>query len=158
MMRKSPQPTAHGPQGAGSRRSRREAGFTLIEVIVALAIVVLAVVPLIIENGKVMRDTAETRNKRVAWVLLAYKMAELEVDSVDVVDGGSDSGDFRDYDEEYAEFAWTWEAVLEEVPTNDPDIPDELPSEILRVTVVVAWESDKVALTGYFEVPEEEGP
>ena len=98
-----PQTPDPRPREGRGGRGHRQRGFTLVEVMIALAIVALAVVPLIILNGTVMRDTVENRNKRIAWVLLSYKMAELEIDPSVLADGASEQGDFREYDEQYSD-------------------------------------------------------
>ena len=144
-------------------RRKRQSGFTLIEVIAALAIVALAVVPLLIENGRVLQATDETRTRRHAWILLAQKMAELEMDeTLFQGEGTFGSGDFLDLtDDVYQEFTYDYEVVLEQVQTQDPASEDEEPKEIFRLTLTVNWgeETDrKLSLSGYVPIPEEETP
>jgi prepilin-type N-terminal cleavage/methylation domain-containing protein len=141
-------------------------GFTLIEVMVALGVLALAIVPLLIEKGAVIRDTEDTRRRRHAWVLLSQKMAELEMDQTlleqESTSGQGRFGDSTEYDAVYAEYEYAYESAQEIVTIPNPEGGDETQKEILRLTLTVSWpgqgpEKDRtVSLTGYFAVPEEE--
>ncbi len=119
-------------------KTKSNRGFTLVEVMVALAIIGLVAVLLLAKRVDVVKDAGKTRDERLAWVLAAWKMGEIERDPAVFQGGGiSGSGDFNDLAPEYAEYYWETEPVREKVATNDPEIPDELPKEIWRVKLRV---------------------
>ena len=119
--------------GAGGR-----AGFTFIEVMIALAILAITAMALMGRRTQIVRDAVTTRDARMVWVLAAQKMAELELDEdLWAGDGGSQYGDFYDLGPEYGDFSWEYEATLIEVPTNDPDNPQEKPKEIFHLVLTV---------------------
>ncbi|MBI2932516.1 MAG: prepilin-type N-terminal cleavage/methylation domain-containing protein [Planctomycetes bacterium] len=135
--------------GAGAR------GFTLVEVVVALAILGLVAVVLLNQRVEVVRDAAKTRDQRLAWSLAAWKMGEIERETeIFMGEDSADSGTFEDYAPEYQGFVWEYEATREEVPTNDPENPDEKPKEIFIVKLKVRREGGEalIELQGMFPV------
>lgn len=121
-------------------RNRRDAGFSLIEVMLALAILAMAVVVVLDQRVDVVREAAAARDARTTWMLASRKMAELELDTkLWAGQGGSGNGDFAELDGEYAGFTWEYLAVREPVETVDPALvkPGEKPKEIFRVTLGV---------------------
>lgn len=119
-------------------RARGDGGFTLVEVIFALAILGLVAVVLLDRRIEVVRDAGHTRDQRLSWTLAAWKMGEIERDTkLFEGNGESDSGGFEELSADYAGFAWEYEAKREEVKTNDPENPEEKPKEVMRVRLKV---------------------
>jgi len=63
-----------GPRRAG------QAGFTLVEVMIAMAIIGVTAVVLLQQRIEIVRDAARARDLRTAWILTSQKLAELELD------------------------------------------------------------------------------
>jgi len=104
-----------------TRASRRQGGFTLVEVLIAMAIIGITAVVLLDQRIVIVKDAARARDKRTAWVLAAQKMAELELDKTLWVGlGSSNNGDFSEVDPEFGVFAWEYQIVREEIETSDP--------------------------------------
>ncbi len=142
-------------------RASRPSGFTLVEVVVALAIIALVAVVLLDKRVEVVRDAAKTRDQRMAWTLAAWKMGEIERDErLFGTSGEVNAGTFEDLSPEYMDFGWDYDARREEVPTNDPADAEEKPKEIFRVVLKVRRgdEATLVEIHGMFPVVEPEAP
>jgi len=135
---------------------KRAAGFTLVEVLVALAIIATVIVVLLGRRVEILEQTGRARDQRLAWALAAQKMADVELDPyLFQGEGGGKSGDFRELGDEYAGFVWEWDAAKEEVASNDPTKRDEKAKQIFRVKLVVKKEgekSDLVSLEAMFPI------
>jgi prepilin-type N-terminal cleavage/methylation domain-containing protein len=117
---------------------RSEGGFTLVEVMVALAILGVVAVVLLGQRVEVVREADRTRAKRVGWTLAAWKMGEIERDErLFEGTGRADRGGFEELSADYGDFGWEYEANLEQVPTNDPSDPADPPKEIFRLKLRV---------------------
>jgi prepilin-type N-terminal cleavage/methylation domain-containing protein len=116
-------------------------GFTLVEVLVAMAIIGITAVVLLDQRIAIVKDAARARDKRTCWVLASQKMAELELDKTLWVGlGSSNNGDFSDVDPEYGAFSWEYQIVREEIQTSDPaqTKTDEIKKrELYRLTLLV---------------------
>ena len=135
---KTPPTEAQGPRPKGI--SSRRGGFTLIEVMLALAIMAMAVVVVLDQRVDVVREAAAARDARTMWMLASRKMAELEIDpQLWKGTGGTASGDFGEIDADYAAFTWEYVAAREVVETKDPATmkPGEKPKEIFRLVLAV---------------------
>jgi prepilin-type N-terminal cleavage/methylation domain-containing protein len=120
----------------GNRKAQE--GFTLAEVMVALAIVSLASVMLLSQRVDLVREAQNTRDVRTAWILAAQKISELELDpKLWMGEGGGGNGDFGGLDPAYQHFVYEYMIQREEVPTNDPANPSEKPKEIFRLRFMV---------------------
>src|SRR5690349_20577379 len=97
----------HPPGGERRRGSARQAGFTLVEVMIAMAIIGVTAVVLLQQRIEIVRDAARARDMRTAWILTSQKLAELELDPTLWAGAGMQSnGDFSEVDPEYGAFYW----------------------------------------------------
>lgn len=140
-----------------SSRTSGTSGFTLIEVLVAFAIIAIAAAVLLHQRVEVVRDAAKVRDARLGWTLAAWKMGEIERDPKVFAQDRDDrkDGTFEDYAEEYAEYRWEYELKKEEVSTNDGENPNEKPREIFRLTLTVlpAEGEPLIEIQGMFPIP-----
>jgi prepilin-type N-terminal cleavage/methylation domain-containing protein len=115
-------------------------GFTLVEVMIAMAIIAMTAVVLLDQRLEVVRDAARARDLRTSWVLASQKLAELELDRTLWTGVGSQSnGDFAETDAEYASYLWEYQIVRVPIEITDPKDPksDQKPRELLRLTLGV---------------------
>ncbi len=140
-------------------RARSDVGFTLVEVVIALAIIALTAVVLLDRRVEIVRDAGRSRDVRIAWFLASQKLGELELDkALWQGQGGSSSGDFGELGEPYARFTWEYMVVRVPVETVDPlSTPTpQKPKEIFRLGLKVATEGlgEPILLEAMFPVPE----
>lgn len=121
-------------------RRRPEAGFTLIEVMLAMAILGLTAVVLLQKRVEIVRDAARAKDLRTIWVLASQKMAELELNH-DLWSGAGfqSNGDFGDVAPEYGAITWEYQIVPEPIDLSDPKDPksDQKPRTLLRLTLAL---------------------
>ena len=98
-------------------------GFTLLEVMVAVAILAIALVAILKANVQSLNTLAETRARTTASLLAASKMAEVE--AVGAADWSEFQGDFGESFNQY--------------PRPVTDAPTEVEG-LMRVTVIVQAE------------------
>jgi len=117
-----------------SRRAARRQGFTLLEVIVSLAIMGVGLVAVLEAFSAGLRLSLQDEFLTTATFLAAGKMEEVMKETY--ITPGTDEGDFGD---EFPDFTWTVE------------ITDSQIEELELVTVVVYWEvanrADQLMLT-----------
>lgn len=124
-------------------RPRGPAGFTLVEVMVAMAIVALTAVVLLDQRVAIVQDAARARDKRICWVLASQKLAELELDKTLWTGiGGGNNGDFSEVDPDYGIYTWEYQIVREPIDTSDPAAPQDQGDnakkrELFRLTLTV---------------------
>lgn len=140
-------------------RARSDAGFTLVEVVIALAILALTAIVLLDRRIEVVRDAGRSRDVRTAWVLATQKMGELELDkALWEGQGGQSSGDFAELGDAYARFTWEYLVVRVPVETVDPltMTTPQKPKEIFRLGLKVDAEGlgEPILLEAMFPVPE----
>jgi len=106
---------------------RRSKGFTLLEVLVALAILAIALVSIFKLQGQTLQMSAKARFLTVAPQLAQAKLAEIETqDFDDITDGsGAFSGEQSDYN---------WTVAVEEIPT---DLTTDKNYHLIRVNVTI---------------------
>ena len=122
------------------RRRRDQGGFTLVEVMIALAIIGITAVILLEQRLQVVRDAGRARDLRTAWILTAQKMAELELDPTLWAGASTQSnGDFSEVNPDYSTFYWDYQIVREPIDLSDPNDPksEKKPRELLRLTLVI---------------------
>jgi prepilin-type N-terminal cleavage/methylation domain-containing protein len=148
------------------RRRRGQGGFTLVEVMIALAIIGITAVILLEQRLQIVRDAGRARDLRTAWVLAAQKIAELELDPTLWTGASTQSnGDFSEVNPDYALFYWDYQIVREPIDLSDPNDPrssEKKPRELLRLTLVVRAPGleDPIVLESQFPVrdPKTETP
>lgn len=91
-----------------SRRGRRSAGFTLMEVLVALVVVALALGALIKAAGGQGRNAAYLRDRTVAHWVAMNALAEIQLE-----ESWPDIGEL-DGEMEMLDRLWQWRAEIEE--------------------------------------------
>ena len=108
---------------------RHSDGFTLLEVMVAVAIIAIALTTLFASQSQSVSLACESRFNTTAPLLAREKMAEVVV--AGLADLNADSGDYGD---DFPGYRWRVEPRY--VPTG---VPAEI-SELLKgVAVVVSW-------------------
>jgi hypothetical protein len=128
---------------------------------IALVIIGLTAVVLLDRRVEIVRDAERARDTRLAWVLAARKLAELEMDpAVWQPAGGQSNGDFSDVDAAYGRYLWEYAVVRVPVPTNDPLKTQQKPKEILRLTlrVVTPAQEEPILLEALFPVDQGKPP
>jgi prepilin-type N-terminal cleavage/methylation domain-containing protein len=134
----------------------RAGGFTLVEVLIAMAIIAVTAVVLLDQRMVIVQDAAKARDKRACWILASQKLAELELDpKLWVGTGGQNNGDFSDVDPEYAPFLWEYQIVREVIKTSSADAAkqdDSNKKELYRLTLTVRAPGidDPIVLEGEF--------
>jgi prepilin-type N-terminal cleavage/methylation domain-containing protein len=146
-------------------RRRSDSGFTLVEVMIALAIIGITAVILLDQRLQVVRDAGRARDLRTAWVLTAQKMAELELDPTLWTGASTQSnGDFSEVNPDYNTFYWDYQIVREPIDLSDPNDPksEKKPRELMRLTLVVRSPGleDPIVLESQFPIrdPKTETP
>ncbi len=139
------------------RRPGSSAGFTLVEVMIALAIVALTSVVLLDRRVEVVRDAGRSRDLRTSWMLASQKLAELELDdSLWTGPGGQSHGDFSDLDPEYRRFQWEYLIQRQPVDCSESDAEASVglvqPRELMKLSLVVRAEGEPVLIEAQFPV------
>ena len=114
-------------------RRPRQAGFTLVEVLVAIMIVAVVAMVLLYRRIDVVRDAGRIRDERIAWTLAALKMGDLSRDPTIIAD--SDSGDFATDSPDQAGFKWSYESTVE--PVQLDEAPGQAARSVRRVRLKI---------------------
>ncbi len=107
-------------------KKNSEAGFTLLEVLVAVTILGIGLTALVEGFAAGLAVLQNTRNNSIAIILAEGKLAEVENGLV-----AADAGDFAEAGEEYSRFRWTVSRAQGET------------EGVRRVTVTVSWDSPR---------------
>lgn len=109
---------------------RQERGFTLLEVMVALAVLATALIMLLHVRNQGIRLAEESRRLTEATLLASWRLGEIE--AVGSLEVGERTGDFgNDYP------GYTWQVVIQEVGTP------MLSRTFREVRVTVSWDPDR---------------
>ena len=107
-----------------------EKGFTLLEVMIAVAVLAIALTSLFGSQSASVRLATESRFNIQAPLLARKQLAELTL-AEDFVSG---EGDF---DDDFAGFRW--ELQVEEVFFEDSEILEKLEQQLWHLTMIVRW-------------------
>lgn len=119
---------------------RCQHGFTLVEILVAMAVIAFPLAALISASGQSTSNAASLRDRTYAQWVAANALTELRLDP-DANEPGRRNGD-----EEMANARWRWQAAITTTP--DPNL--------LRIDVevsLVGEEGSMVVLTGFKKKP-----
>lgn len=105
-----------------------ETGFTLMEVMVALAILAIALTSIYRLHSQTLTMSYQARFYSQAPLLAQAKLAEVERQGIK--EGADNSGDFG---ESYPNY--TWSVHIEEVPS---DLTNDTPYHLVRVEVTIS--------------------
>lgn len=129
-----------------SRTSKLQTGFTLLEVMVALAIVAIALGSMIRATGEASVNEAYLQEKTLAnWVAI-NRMAELRIQGLVPKPGSRQTGS-----SEMADIEWQWRQTA--IATPDPNI--------IRIEITVGKDGDYeglAALTGFLGIQKASQP
>jgi prepilin-type N-terminal cleavage/methylation domain-containing protein len=138
----------------------RRGGFTLVEVMIALAILGTTAVVLLDRRTEIVREAARSKERRALYVLASRKIGELELDKrLWALGGGSANGDFGEDDSDYAGFTWEAAVLRQPVDLSEPGrLPDpgKKPREIFRLSLLLRAPSleDPILIEGQFPTEE----
>ncbi len=116
-------------------RQRNTRGFTLLEVMIAVAVLAIALVSLLGSQSQTISVATDARFDTVAALLAQEKMAEIRLLDFEQVE--SDSGTFE---EGFSEFSWSTEVL--QVLEDDIAIPDT-DGMLKQVILIVALAEDE---------------
>lgn len=118
---------------------RKEGGFTLLEVMIALAILAIALTSMFGSQSQSLSLAIEARFNGAAALLAQEKLAEYEAGVAEIEDGEGDFG------EAFPGFAWKTE-VRDETPSfmSGPEKPDQ---PLIRLDLTISWEDEQFAAT-----------
>ena len=126
---------------------RRDGGFTLLEVMVAMSIIAIALTAVLGSQSQSVSLASEAKFSTTAALLAQNKMAETEWGNR--LDLSSDSGDFGDDFPDY-----NWEVNVEDVSM---DLPENVSNHLKEMKVTISWGEEGVyryQLKAYRFIPE----
>ena len=122
-------------------------GFTLLEVMVAMAIIAIAMTAVLNSQSQSISLASEAKFSTTATLLAQMKMAEISRGNPQELT--SDSGDFG---EDFP--GYTWEVKVENVSA---DLPENVSTQIRQINVTISWGEERVYhydLRAYRFIPE----
>ena len=115
-------------------QKRKSFGFTLLEVMVAMAIIAIALTAVLGSQSQSVSLASEAKFNTTAPLLAQSKIAEIEVAEQDDLAGGS--GDFG---EDFP--GYTWELSMEDIVFEEPENVSDL---LKRIDLKVSWGEEKL--------------
>ena len=114
--------------------NRKDGGFTLLEVMVAMSIIAIAMTAVLNSQSQSISLASEAKFSTTAALLAQSKMAETEWGNR--LDLTSDSGDFG---EDFP--GYTWQVMVEEVRM---DLPENVSNHLKQMNVTISWGEEGV--------------
>ncbi len=121
-------------------------GFTLLEVLVAIAILAISLTTIYGSQARSLALGSEAQFRTTASFLAGMKLAELESGTVGLV---NDAGDFGD---EYP--GYTWKTSVESAVLQDVREFSDIETDVRRVEVIVSRQDQYVYALQAYIVPE----
>ncbi len=126
-------------------KSLHQKGFTLLEIMIAVAIIAIALTALLGSQAQSVYFANSAKFETMATLLAQSKMSELVLE--DSFSLSSNNGDFGDDFPGYA-----WEAMVNDIVIEGIDVSDYLK----QIDLVVTWGVHRYDLRLYHYVAEEE--
>jgi len=115
-------------------QKRKLFGFTLLEVMVAMAIIAIALTAVLGSQSQSVSLASEAKFNTTAPLLAQSKIAEIEVAEQDDLAG--DSGDFG---EDFP--GYTWELSVEDIVFEEPENVSDL---LKKIDLKVSWGEEEL--------------
>lgn len=126
-------------EAAGSIQFRYDRGFTLLEVMIAIAIIAIAFSSLFGSQSVSLSLATEAKFNSTASFLAQEKLAELESG----ISGFND--DEGDFGEEFPDFSWKIEA--RDGDFGEIEALDELERPVIRLDLTISWQGELFSTT-----------
>lgn len=115
-----------------SRTPSARAAFTLVEVMVALAILSVAILTMIVVRNNSVLEAQEAKQATLITRLAQAKMGQIEVEPLDE---RGETGSF----EEHPEIRWQKDVALEVLETSQSTSSNQKPMELYKVTLTLTY-------------------
>lgn len=123
-----------------------KAGFTLLEVLIAIAILAVTLTVIFGSQSQSLSLATEARFKTRAAFLLESKIAEIEAGTLDVYRSEGDFG------EDFPGFQW--EIDVEDVALTEPFLAADPMAALRRIKVTIKWKDSPYAYSvDYYQQP-----
>lgn len=119
---------------------RKNSGFTLLEVMIAVAVLGISLVITMQLFGGALRSASLSRRYTEAVFLARHKLEELSLD--DRLQAGGQAGDFAD-----ESAAFSWQAEVSPYTTSSPTLTNEEAKarpQVLQIKLTVSWEEQNI--------------
>lgn len=113
-----------------AQRLHSRSGFTLLEVMVALAILAITLTVLYGSQSQSISIATEARFNTQASFLIGQKVAELQAGELEPYNAEGDFGD--DYPQ------YRWKMIIDDVMVTEPEAFEDV-TDIRKVTFTVSW-------------------